>query len=129
MPSQNNNGGPWGQGRNTAPDFVEVLKRAQDSLKQIMPDGGPLGVLVLAVLAVLVLVGLGAWTAYYAGPSDSVAVVQRFGKYQKEVPPDLHFKLPLAIDAATIVPVSDLFKFLKGMSPDGDAPNAAALVQ
>jgi len=36
-------------------------------------------------------------------PSDSVAVVQRFGKYLAEVPPGLHFKLPLGIDAATIV--------------------------
>ena len=38
--------------------------------------------------------------AYYTVPSDSVAVVQRFGKYLKEVPPGLHFKLPLGIDVA-----------------------------
>ena len=50
MPSQNNNGGPWGQGPNAAPDFEDVLRRAQDSLRQIMPGGGPLGLLVLAVL-------------------------------------------------------------------------------
>ena len=56
------------------------------------------------VLAVLALVGLGAWTAYFTVPSDSVAVVQRFGKYLKDVPPGLHFKLPLGIDVATIVP-------------------------
>jgi len=40
-------------------------------------------------------------TAYYTVPSDSVAVVQRFGTYLAEVPPGLHFKLPLGIDAAT----------------------------
>jgi membrane protease subunit HflK len=43
-------------------------------------------------------------------PSDSVAVVQRFGKYLKEVPPGLHFKFPLGIDAATTVPVKRQLK-------------------
>ena len=55
-----------------------------------------------AFVAVLALAVLGAWTAYYTVPSDSVAVIQRFGKYLKEVPPGLHFKLPLGIDAATM---------------------------
>jgi hypothetical protein len=36
-------------------------------------------------------------------------VVQRFGKYLKDVPPGLHFKLPRGIDVATIVPVSKAF--------------------
>ncbi len=117
MPSQNNNGSPWGQGRNTAPDFEEVLKRAQDSLRQLMPGGGgPLGFLALAVL---VLAGLGAWAAYYTVPSDSVAVVQRFGKYLKEVRPGLHFKLPLGIDAATIVPVKRQLKQEFGFTTPG----------
>jgi modulator of FtsH protease HflK len=40
-------------------------------------------------------------------PSDSIAVVQRFGKYLKDVPAGLHFKLPLGIDTATIIPVND----------------------
>ncbi len=119
MPSQNNNGrpgGPWGQGSNAAPDFEDVLRRAQDSLRQIMPGGGPLGFLALAILA---LIGLGAWTAYYTVPSDSVAVVQRFGKYLKEVPPGLHFKLPLGIDAATIVPVKRQLKQEFGFTTPG----------
>jgi membrane protease subunit HflK len=37
-------------------------------------------------------------------------VVQRFGKYLKEVPPGLNFKLPLGIDTATIVPVKRQLK-------------------
>ena len=60
-----------------------------------MPSGDPRRVIVIAVLA---LVGLGAWTSYYTVPSNSVAVVQRFGKYLKDVLPGLHFKLPLGID-------------------------------
>src|SRR6267154_1900444 len=99
-------GGPWGRGAKPGSDIQDLVRQGQDRLKQIMPSGGPRRVIVLAVLA---LVGLGAWTAYYTVPSDSVAVVQRFGKYLKDVPPGLHFKLPLGIDAATIIPVKFLF--------------------
>ena len=81
-----------------------------------MPSGRGSGVFVLAAL---VLVGLGLWTAYYTVPSDSVAVVQRFGKYLKDVPPGLHFKLPLGIDAATIVPVKRQLKQEFGFTTPG----------
>jgi len=79
--------------------------------KQIMPR--------VIVLAVLALVGIGAWTAYYTVPSDSVAVVQRFGKYLEEVPPGLHFKVPLGIDVATIVPVKRQLKQEFGFTTPG----------
>ena len=98
--------GPWGSGTNL-PDLENVLRQGGDSLRRVLPGGGPRG---LIVLAALFLAGLGAWTAYYTVPSDSVAVVQRFGKYLKEVPPGLHFKLPLGIDTATIVPVKRQLK-------------------
>src|ERR1700687_5026829 len=105
MPSQNGNGGragPWGTGAKPGSDIEDLVRQGQDRLKQIMPSGGQGRIIVLAVLAV---VGLGAWTPYYTVPSDSVAVVQRFGKYLKDVPPGLHFKLPLGVDVATIVSV------------------------
>jgi len=88
MLSQNANGGrggPWGSGAKPGSDIQDLVRQGQDRLKQIMPSGGPRRVIVLAILA---LVGLGAWTTYYTVPSDSVAVVQRFGKYLKDVPPD-----------------------------------------
>jgi membrane protease subunit HflK len=81
-----------------------------------MPGGGPRGVILLVII---ILAGLGAWTAYYTVPSDSVAVVQRFGKYLKDVPPGLHFKLPLGIDTATIVPVKRQLKQEFGFSTPG----------
>jgi membrane protease subunit HflK len=119
MPAQNGNGGqsdPWGSGAKPGSDLEDLVRQGQNRLKQILPSGGPRGVIVLAVLA---LVGLGAWTAYYTVPSDSVAVVQRFGKYLKEVPPGLHFKLPLGIDAATIVPVKRQLKQEFGFATPG----------
>ena len=82
----------------------------------MIPGGSPSG---LVVFAVVVLAGLGAWTALYTVPSDSVAVVQRFGKYLKDVPPGLHFKLPLGIDVATIVPVKRQLKQEFGFTTPG----------
>jgi membrane protease subunit HflK len=59
-------------------EVEDVVRQRQDRLKQIMPRGGPRGIIVLAALA---LAGQAAWTAFYTVPSDSVAVVQRFGRY------------------------------------------------
>ena len=71
MPSQNGNGGrggPWGTGDGPSSDIENLVRKGQDRLKQTMPSGVPrLGI----VLAVLGLVGLTAWTAYYTVPSDS----------------------------------------------------------
>jgi membrane protease subunit HflK len=119
MPSQNGNdgpGSPWGGGAKPGSDFEDLVRQGQDRLKRIMPSGGPRGAIVVAVLA---LVGLGAWTAYFTVPSDSVAVVQRFGKYLKDVPPGLHFKLPLGIDVATIIPVKRQLKQEFGFGTPG----------
>ena len=122
MPSQQGNGGqggPWGSG-GTPPDLELLVRQGRDRLGQLLPAGGPRGLIGLVLLA---LAGLGAWTAYYTVPSDSVAVVQRFGKYLKEVPPGLHFKLPLGIDAATIVPVKRQLKQEFGfMTPGASDP-------
>ena len=119
MPSQNDNGGrhgPWGDGAKPGSDLEDLVRQGQDRVKQIMPSGGLRPAIVLAVIA---QVGLGAWTAYYPVPSDSVAVVQRFGKYLKYVPPGLHFKLPLGIDVATIVPVKRQLKQEFGFGTPG----------
>jgi membrane protease subunit HflK len=120
MPSPNGNGGqgnPWGSGANAnPPDLDALVRRGQDRLKRILPGGGPRGI---GVLVVLLVIGLGVWTAYYTVPSDSVAVVQRFGKYLKNVPPGLHFKLPVGIDTATIVPLKRQLKQEFGFTTPG----------
>jgi modulator of FtsH protease HflK len=115
MSSKNGNGSPWGGGAKP-PDLDDLVRQGRDRLKQFMPSGGSRGVVVIAAL---VLLGLGLLTAYYTVPSDSVAVVQRFGKYLKDVPPGLHFKLPLGIDTATIVPVKRQLKQEFGFATPG----------
>ena len=120
MPPKSSNGGrgePWSDRAGGAPDLQDLLQQGQDRFKSLLPGGG--GPSRLISFALVALIGLGAWTAYYTVPSDSVAVVQRFGKYLKDVPPGLHFKMPLGIDTAIIVPVKRQLKQEFGFTTPG----------
>ena len=119
MPNNNDRNDPFSsnsrQGGNP-PDLDALIRQGQERLRNLMPGGGQSGIFSLLIL---LMIGLGAWTSYYTVPSDSVAVVQRFGQYLKEVQPGLHFKLPLGIDIATIVPVKRQLKQEFGFSTPG----------
>lgn len=117
MPSNQDNGpraDPWAGRR--PPDIEDVVRQGRDRLRRLLPSGSPSGLIGLALFA---LAALGAWTAYYTVPSDSVAVIQRFGAHLKDVPAGLHFKLPMGIDVATIVPVKRQLKQEFGFSTPG----------
>lgn len=119
MQSKNGDGEQEDHDANGRIHVVEIPRDrgrdARERLRQLLPNG-----LHGAVILVLVaLVGVTAWTAYYAVPSDSVAVVQRFGRYLNTVPPGLHFKLPLGIDTATMVPVKRQLKQEFGFATPG----------
>lgn len=60
MPPEKGNGNPWGS-RAGPPDLDDLIQQGRDRLKQLMPSGGPRGVIVIAVL---VMAGLGILTAY-----------------------------------------------------------------
>jgi membrane protease subunit HflK len=111
-------GGSSGRGTNPGHELEQLIEQGQERLKKVMLNGGSGKFITLAVLAALLV---GAWTAYYTVPSDSVAVVQRFGKYVKDVQPGLHFKLPMGIDTATIVPVKRQLKQEFGFTTPGAA--------
>ncbi len=77
--------------------------------------------LILAPLALLLIYGL--LSSFFTVPPESVAVVQRFGKYRQTDTPGLHFKLPFGIDKATIVPVRRQLKMDFGfVTPDATNP-------
>jgi membrane protease subunit HflK len=119
MQSQNSGnqpGGPWANQTNRVPDLEDLVRRLQTLIQQFLPGGG---LREKIIIFCLILAGLVAWSAFYTVPSDSVAVLQRFGRYLKEVPPGLHFKLPLGIDAATIVPVKRQLKQEFGFTTPG----------
>jgi membrane protease subunit HflK len=118
MPSQKDDdpGSPWHSQSTNPPDLELLIKRGLAPLKRLLPGGSFGG---MSVFFILLLVGLSVWSSYYTVPSDSVAVVQRFGKHLKEVPPGLHFKFPLGIDKATIVPVKRQLKQEFGFTTPG----------
>lgn len=71
--------------------------------------------LVLPLLAVLT----GLWSAFYTVPADSEAVVLRFGRYQRTVPPGLRFKLPWGIESVRKLPVKRQLKAEFGFGTSG----------
>jgi membrane protease subunit HflK len=120
MQSQNSDnqpgGGPWGNQTSRMPDLGDLIRQGQNQLKQFLSGGG---LREKILIFCLILAGFVAWSSFYTVPSDSVAILQRFGKYLKEVPPGLHFKLPLGVDAATIVPVKRQLKQEFGFTTPG----------
>ena len=119
MSWQNNSGRPGRPGSRGTPgsELEDMILQGQERLKQILPGGvGSRG--RIGFVAVLLLL-LAAWSAFYTVPSDSVAVIQRFGKYLKDVPPGLHFKLPFGVDVASIVPVKRQLKQEFGFATPG----------
>jgi membrane protease subunit HflK len=116
MPSQGGNDkGPWGS-NDAPPDIDQLFRQWKAGLQHLLPGGSSNG---LIVVVTLFATGILLWTSYYTVPSDSVAVVQRFGEYHKDVPAGLHFKLPLGIDRATIVPVKRQLKQEFGFTTPG----------
>jgi len=107
--------GPWQNRPEGAADVEDLIRQYKVRLRGLFSGGGG-GSGRAVVMIMLGLFGLVLWSAYYTVPSDSVAVVQRFGKYIKNVPPGLHFKFPLGIDTATIVPVKRQLKQEFGFS-------------
>jgi len=116
MSWQSNNGRGGRPGNGAPPELEELFRQGQERFKRMVPGGSSRGPVVFAAVA---LIALAAWTAYYTVPSDSVAVIQRFGKYLKEVPPGLHFKFPFGIDVASTVPVKRQLKQEFGFATPG----------
>src|SRR5215470_10551402 len=108
--------GPWNRRARPGSNLGDLVRLGQVRVRQMTSPGGARQIIILAVFG---LAALTAWTAYYTVPSDSVAVVQRFGKYLKDVPPGLHFKLPFGIDAATVLPVKRQLKQEFGFATPG----------
>ncbi|MDP9813573.1 membrane protease subunit HflK [Rhizobium tibeticum] len=118
MPFNNGDSeGPWGRRSQPAFEPGDLLKRMEHRFGNT-PAASPRG---LIAISSFVLIAVGVWTSYYTVPSDSVAILQRFGKYVTDVSPGLHFKLPLGIDKATVVPVKRQLKQEFGFTTPGAA--------
>jgi membrane protease subunit HflK len=66
------------------------------------------GLIEFIVFCVLVIITLK--TAIYTVPTDSAAVVKRFGRYNRTSEPGIHLMMPFGIETATDVPVKRVQK-------------------
>ena len=79
---------PWGGSGKDPLD--EVLRKAQDSIKNLVPGKGFKSI-ILIVIGVLAL-----WQCVFIVAPDEQGLVKRFGKIVRVVEPGPHFKIPFA---------------------------------
>lgn len=112
---------PWADNNHSPPTPDEIVKQLVSRFKSLLPGNGSFKIAVIIAIVFLATFFVGA---IYTVPSDSVAVVQRFGQYLKQVPPGLHIKLPYGVDFATLVPVKRQLKQEFGFTtPGASDPN------
>ncbi|GJL86206.1 MAG: protease modulator HflK [Micavibrio sp.] len=99
------NRGPWGGGGQEPPDLDEMLRKAQENFRDIMPgnfgSGKVIGLIFLAVIALWLASGF-----YIVTPGEH-AVIQRFGALSREQTVEgLGYHLPAPIEKVTKVNVN-----------------------
>jgi modulator of FtsH protease HflK len=116
-------GGPWGQGPSGGsppPDLEEILRRSQDKLRQAVPGGaGFLGTFVIFVILATALAYFGFTVR--VNP-DERAVVQRFGKFDRELSAGLNFRWPYPVEEVTVVPYTRQNRVEIGFSSGSGGP-------
>ncbi len=116
-------GGPWGQGSGSGgppPDLEEILRRSQDKLRQAVPGGfGFFG-------SFLILLVLAAGVAYFGFTvrvnPDERAVVQRFGKFDRELSNGINFRWPYPVEEVTVIPYTRQNRVEVGFSTGPTGP-------
>ncbi|MBN9021218.1 MAG: FtsH protease activity modulator HflK [Rhizobiales bacterium] len=134
------NGGPWGQpprntgggggsGGPTPPDLEELLRRSQDRLKRVLPGGGGGGGKLSPVAIIGILVIVAAIVAYnfftFRVQPDEQGVVLLFGKYDRDAPPGLNFRLPYPIETVYTPRVTRVNRITIGQFADDQSTNTA----
>jgi membrane protease subunit HflK len=102
-----NRGGRGGGGGDLPPDLDEMLRRAQNNLRQVMPGGmGGGRVIALGVAAIAAL-----WLAsgFYIIEPGTSGVIQRFGAHDRtQVEEGLGYRLPWPVETLSKVSVSEV---------------------
>lgn len=118
------NRGPWGSGggggrggggNDLPPDLDDMLRKAQDNLRQVFPRGfqGPrlFGLIALGAAALWLASGF-----YIIVPGES-GVIQRFGKWSAtKTEAGLGYRLPAPIETLTKVNVTEIRRLSVGFS-------------
>jgi membrane protease subunit HflK len=87
-----------------------------------LPSAGQIATIVIGALIGVLLIAVLLTSSYTVG-AESEGMVRRFGKFFKTVEPGLHFKLPLGIDAVTVLPIRRQLKLEFGFSTTDNTTN------
>ncbi len=113
--SGNGPGRGSGGGSNEPPDLDELIRKAQDNLKNSMPFNMGSGVVSLLLVAVILIIWL-ASGFYIINPGEH-GVVQRFGAWHyTKADEGLGYHLPFPIEKVTKVNVTELQRTSIGFS-------------
>lgn len=121
------NRGPWGSGGGSGgsgrgsggndmpPDLDEMLRKAQENLRQVLPTGfqGPrlFGLILLGVFVLWMASGL-----YIIVPGEN-GVIQRFGKWNDtKITEGLGYHFPYPVETLTKINVSEMRRLSVGFS-------------
>ena len=115
----NGGGGGGGPSMPQPPNVEEAIKKAQDSLRRIMPGGlgGGLGLIIAAIVIVLLWLASG----FYRVLPDEQGVVTRFGAYTKTTFPGLNYAFPWPVDNVETPKVTRVNRVEIGFRSAGDA--------
>ena len=106
---------PSGGGGPTAPDLNELSKRIAERARAVFCGPGGKGVRPVALWAILSVAALGwMFTGVYTVQANQEAVITRFGGYARSVGPGLHYHLPIPIEKAELVSVTNQNKTVVG---------------
>jgi membrane protease subunit HflK len=111
------------------PDVEALLRRLADQASRLFRGSSGRGLRPPAVGAILGVAFL-AWilTGLYIVQANEEAVITRFGSYDRSVGPGLHFHLPIPIEKAELVPVTNQNKTVIGGSPGAAAPDESLML-
>jgi len=116
-------GGPWGQGPaggSTPPDLEQIFRKSQDKLRQAVPGG--IGSFSMFVIFLVVAAAVGYFGFTVRVNPDERAVVQRFGKYDRELANGINFRWPYPVEEVTIVPYTRQNRVEVGFSTGAVGP-------
>jgi membrane protease subunit HflK len=113
MPWKNQSGGPWGSGPKgpwgsgpqpaggpKPPDLEDLLRRAQERIRQLLPGGHLSGMGILLILIGAVVIW--GMSGFFRVQSEELGVVLRFGKHVRTVQPGLNYHLPYPIESVLL---------------------------
>lgn len=118
-PSGGGGSGGGGGGNVPPPDIEEILRKSQEKLKQIFPEGGKnngKGILLIVVIIALLWVSSGI----YFVKADEQGVVLRFGKYHRTTGSGLNYHLPYPIEKVIVPKVTVVNRVEVGIMSGGN---------